>query len=133
VRVTARASLIDSAAVDVIETVVTLFGRPLLGSAVGIPIGWLTQRERHSRWFVSWTMGGYAAGVLLMWPNWHGMLAALAAVPLLALGTFLGLVISVWTLGNREDSYIRAWGVGGFLATQVGLWFAAAGATEGWG
>ncbi len=111
--------------VDLVLDSVLLFGRLPLGAGIGLLIGWVSQRRRHSRWVVGWTFLGYAAGAATMWPDRLEIgAAALLIIPGL-FGMFIGWVIGASTLKDREDWYLRALGFAGFA---VGVQAAAVGA-----
>jgi hypothetical protein len=94
-----------------------VFGRASLGAAIGLAIGWLTQRERHVRYVLALLLLGYAAGTALMWPHWPAIMASVVLLVPCTLGAFFGLAFGAATMGTREDWWIRSWGFAGFLVT----------------
>jgi hypothetical protein len=114
--------------VEALTDSILIFGRSSLGAAIGLAIGWSTQRERHSRYVAGWVLVGFLAGVIAMWPDWGHALSAVILLPLSgAIGTFVGWFIGAATLKDREDWWLRSWGFGGFLAVyQLGALLCAA-------
>jgi hypothetical protein len=94
-----------------------IFGRASLGATIGLAIGWRSQGERHVFWVIGWVLVGYLAGMIAMEPHWGSMTTtALFLVPC-TVGYIAGLAGGAYTLGDREDWWLRLWGWGGFLVT----------------
>jgi hypothetical protein len=94
---------------------ILVFGRASLGAAVGLGIGWATQRAKHSRYVVALVLAGFGLGVAAMWPHWPAMLASVLILPFCVVGALVGAYAGVATLGTREDWWLRSWIFAGFV------------------
>lgn len=101
---------------DVLRDLFLIMGRASLGAVIGGAIGWATQGEQHSRWFVAWLLLGYLGGAAAMWPNVGAIVGAVFLLIPAAAGTIAGFYVGIATLKEREDWYLRSWGLIGFLA-----------------